>query len=115
MPAAYGVGVAPVSWDGQHDAGRLTLPADREALPETVRERLEALEARGRVALAEEGIAARDVGVERRLDLRYVGTETALAVREPADGAWGAAADCAVSGETCMTMDDRVQHCMGTR
>ncbi len=30
------------------------------------------------------------------------------------DGQWGAAEDCAETGETCMTMDTGLQHCMAT-
>ncbi len=29
-----------------------------------------------------------------------------------ADGEWGEAADCSEMGESCMTMDDGMQHCM---
>ncbi len=30
-----------------------------------------------------------------------------------ADGEWGEAEDCSEMGESCMTMDDGMQHCMG--
>ncbi|MGH0030589.1 MAG: hydantoinase B/oxoprolinase family protein [Myxococcota bacterium] len=85
--SAYGIGVADVSWDGQRDAGRERLV---DAPSDTVFGHFAALEAEGRAALAEEGVAG-EVRVERRLDLRYVGTETALPVAEPADGDWRAA------------------------
>ena len=85
--SAYGIGRAPVSWDGQRDAGRVRLGAP---LPAAVEALLVELEGRARRALAGEGVEA-GLAVERRLDLRSVGTETALAVREPADGDWLAA------------------------
>src|SRR5262249_23416232 len=42
----------------------------------------------GRAALHAEGLSDAEIGVERRLDLRHVGTETALPVAEPRDGDW---------------------------
>ncbi|MEE2678041.1 MAG: hydantoinase B/oxoprolinase family protein [Myxococcota bacterium] len=85
--SAYGIGRAPVSWDGQRDAGRVPLEAE---LPPAVEALLEGLEDTARRVLAGEGVEA-GLALERRLDLRSVGTETALAVREPADGDWLAA------------------------
>jgi 5-oxoprolinase (ATP-hydrolysing) len=82
--SAYGIANAPVSWDGQRDAGRLPLA---EPLPEPVAAHLEALEAEAGAALAVES-AGGTPRIERRLDLRYAGTETPLAVREPASGNW---------------------------
>ncbi len=85
--SAYGIGLAERSWDGQHDAGcerieaAATAPAGALAL-------LARLEAEGRAALAREGISEALVRCERWLDLRYAGADTALAVREPADGGW---------------------------
>jgi 5-oxoprolinase (ATP-hydrolysing) len=89
--SAYGIDAAVVSWDGQRDAGRVALPADGAPLPQHVRDALAALEGEGRAALEREGIPADHVRAERRLDLRYVGTETALPVREPAGGRYSAA------------------------
>jgi len=90
--SAYGIGVADATWDGQRDAGRRRLAG---ALPGPVAEILDALEAEGRREIAREGAeesaGAREVAAVRRLDLRYVGTETALPVAEPADGDWRAA------------------------
>jgi 5-oxoprolinase (ATP-hydrolysing) len=91
--SAYGIGVADASWDGQRDAGRVPLssgPGD-EALPDGVHEALRALERAGREALQREGVAWRSLQVERRLDLRYVGTETPLSVLEPDTGDWPSA------------------------
>jgi 5-oxoprolinase (ATP-hydrolysing) len=89
--SAYGIGAAAVSWDGQHDAGRVPLSRGGEPLPEAVRAALEELEREGDAALSHEGLAPERVRRERRLDLRYLGTETALAIAEPADGDWAAA------------------------
>ena len=88
--SAYGIGLAERSWDGQHDAGREPLGA-RGAAPARALELLAQLEAEGRAALAAEGVAPGEVRTERRLDLRYAGAETALAVSEPADGDWARA------------------------
>ncbi|HEY5657810.1 MAG TPA: hydantoinase/oxoprolinase family protein, partial [Myxococcota bacterium] len=91
--SAYGIGVADASWDGQRDAGRVALPAraGNDALPGEVRAFLHALERTGRDALAREGVAESALRVERRLDLRYAGTETPLSVPEPPDEDWPAA------------------------
>ncbi len=89
--SAYGIGTADVSWDGQRDAGRLPLSEGARALPESVRTAFAELERAGRAALAGEGFADPAIAIERRLDLRYRGTETALSIREPGDGDFGAA------------------------
>jgi 5-oxoprolinase (ATP-hydrolysing) len=82
--SAYGIGVADVSWDGQRDAGRERLEGEPSPALLAL---LDALEREGRAALDAEGLPdAAQVQVERRLDLRYVGTETALAVLQPGDG-----------------------------
>ena len=86
--SAYGIGVADVSWDGQRDAGRVGLSA---RLDPGVARLLAGLEDEGRAALRAEGLPAEGVAIERRLDLRYAGTETPLPIREPADGDWAAA------------------------
>jgi 5-oxoprolinase (ATP-hydrolysing) len=91
--SAYGIGVADASWDGQRDAGRTRLPAAPGAAlpPAPVGEIFAELEQAGRDALEREGVAGRSLRVERRLDLRYVGTDTPLSVREPGDADWAAA------------------------
>ena len=89
--SAWGIGVAELSWDRQRDAGRVRLATGAAALPAAVAEALAELEAEGRAALAAEGVEAGDVRTERLLDLRYLGTESPLAIREPADGDWAAA------------------------
>jgi 5-oxoprolinase (ATP-hydrolysing) len=83
--SAYGIGVADASWDGQRDAGRVPLTAP---LPQSVMQAFAALEQQGREALRAEGVDAAAIRVERRLDLRYVGSETPLAVASPLDADW---------------------------
>jgi 5-oxoprolinase (ATP-hydrolysing) len=84
--SAYGIGVADVSWDGQRDAGRVPLDPATPAVQRHVEAALVALAAEGCDALVAEGVDRAGLRVERILDLRYVGTETALPVREPGDG-----------------------------
>src|SRR4029450_5866253 len=59
--------------------------------PGPVRAPPDRLEAEGRAALEREGAAAAALRAERALELRYVGTDTALPVDTPADGDFGAA------------------------
>jgi 5-oxoprolinase (ATP-hydrolysing) len=89
--SAWGIGQAEVSWDGQRDAGRVPLPRDGEPLPAGVRADLDELAAAGRAALQREGIFKAQLRIERSLDLRYAGSETALCVPEPDDGRFVAA------------------------
>ena len=108
--SAYGIGIAPASWDGQrHGRGRV-LPA-RGALDKTLVEEWRALEAEGRSAMALEGRESRParaslsdstgtsaaaprsslppLKIERSLDLGYRGTDTAITIvaAKPADSA----------------------------
>ncbi len=89
--SAYGIGIADVAWDGQQDCGRAGLTPGAP-LPAAVQEILRELEAEGRAALDAAG-EQEDAAIvaERRLDLRYVGTESALAVGEPPEGDWASA------------------------
>jgi len=89
--SAWGIGLADLSWDGQRDAGRLPLPADGESLPARIRESFRELENAGRAALRAEGVPEPEARIERSLDLRYAGSETALSVSEPEDGGYAAA------------------------
>ncbi len=82
--SAYGIGVADVTWDGQRDAGRVLLPSDGCGLPASVEAMLTTLEQRGRNALRAEEANCPGVASERWLDLRYVGSEMPLSIREPA-------------------------------
>ena len=88
--SAFGIGIAEVSWDGQRDAGRLQL-GDAGAPPETVVAALAALQEEGLTALAKEGIDRPRIAIDRILDLRYSGAETALAVAEPESRDYAAA------------------------
>ena len=73
--SAWGMGLAPVSWHGEADAGRRPLDARLLADLEPV---FAALEARGRAALAIDGVTA--PAMRRAIDLRYTGADTAIAV-----------------------------------
>ncbi|MCR9093356.1 MAG: hydantoinase B/oxoprolinase family protein [bacterium] len=86
--SAYGIGIAPESWDGQRDGRARTLPIEGP-LPESIGAEWSALEDEGRGALTGEGVAGDDQHVERSLDLGYVGTDTALTVVGSGDApAW---------------------------
>jgi 5-oxoprolinase (ATP-hydrolysing) len=86
--SAWGIAGAERSWDRQRDVGRVALGRE---LPARVREAWSALEREARDALAAEGAAAGEIRIERLLDLRYAGTETALVLAEPASGDFAAA------------------------
>jgi len=81
--SAYGIGSADLTWDGQRDAGRVVFTGP---LPEDVARSLAVLEAEGRAALADEGAGPGAIRAVRYLDLRYVGSETALTISEPEGG-----------------------------
>ena len=87
--SAYGIGVAELAFDAGADAGRVLLEDGRA--PAATAALLARLEAEGRAALAREGAEARAVRAERALDLRYRGSDTALAIDEPADADYAAA------------------------
>ena len=73
--SAYGIGLARAGVHSEADAGRIVIGAgDLDGLART----FDALEAKGRDTLAEEGTCA--TTFTRAVDLRYVGTEAALAV-----------------------------------
>ena len=89
--SAYGIGIAPASWDGQRDGLGRRLP-EAGALPDSAAREWEELEAEGLSALSMEGVPVDDealragrLTIERSLDLGYLGTDTALSVRLPAD------------------------------
>ena len=73
--SAYGMGLADVAWHGEADAGR---PPLAPGLEESLDKAWSELEARGRAALAADGFAPEELTALRRIDLRYLGTETAL-------------------------------------
>ncbi|HEX4474263.1 MAG TPA: hydantoinase B/oxoprolinase family protein [Polyangiaceae bacterium] len=83
--SAYGMGIADVVWHGSNDATGLHLS---ESALDTLAPSFDALEAKGRAALAEDGFDAASIRVVRRIDLRYRGTELPLTVE------LGAASSC---------------------
>lgn len=84
--SAYGIGLADIGWDGQQDAGRVTLSPG--VLTPSLTEEFARLAAEGLAALA--GERAGERVVERWLDLRYRGTDSVLSLREPVVDAPGA-------------------------
>ena len=72
--SAYGMGLADVGWHESADAGRVDL--DNARLDPL----LARLEARARDALRDQGHSDASIRIERKLDLRYRGTETSLTV-----------------------------------
>ncbi len=73
--SAWGMGLADVSWHGETDAGRQLLDqSSLDALDYAE------LEDRGMQAMRDEGFAPGSVTVQRSVDLRYRGADTALTV-----------------------------------
>jgi 5-oxoprolinase (ATP-hydrolysing) len=81
--SAWGMGLADVTWSGSADAGRLAIAPDLAARLGPAFGRLEA---EGRGELAGEGFAAERIGVTRRVDLRYRGSDTAITLALRGDG-----------------------------
>lgn len=77
--SAYGMGLADVTWHDVRDAGRHVLDATTASAFDAD---FDALEVRGREALAGDGFAGEDIVVHRRFDLRYRGTQTSLVIDE---------------------------------
>ncbi len=75
--SAYGIGLAELAWHGEQDVGRVRF--DAAALAATS-QTFERLAAEGRANLGDEGVAGEDMREERRLDLRYHGSETSIDV-----------------------------------
>ena len=97
--SAYGIGIAPASWDGQRDGlGRML--AEAGPLPDSAIREWQELEAEGLFALSEAGHSpggesspetngieegTHRFTIERSLDLGYRGTDTSLTVVLPAN------------------------------
>ncbi len=82
--SAYGIGIAPASWDGQREGHGVAL--ESAGVIERARgEVWPTLEAEGRAALGAEGIVDADLQAEWSLDLAYLGTDTALTLRRSAE------------------------------
>ncbi|RLB60431.1 MAG: 5-oxoprolinase [Deltaproteobacteria bacterium] len=75
--SAYGMGLADLSWHGEQDAGRSLLSESSVA---RLAPHFERLEAQGRQQLLGDGVADGRIEVSRKIELRYQGTETALAI-----------------------------------
>lgn len=75
--SALGMGAAELGWHGERDVGRIRLDDDAVAACEPV---LASLCEEGRRALVDEGASAETVRIQRRIELRYRGTETSIAV-----------------------------------
>ncbi|MEN8182298.1 MAG: hydantoinase B/oxoprolinase family protein, partial [Myxococcota bacterium] len=88
--SAYGIGLAEESCDRQRDAARAR-PGAAGRAPAAVESILRELEEQARGVLVEAGAPASGIRIERRLDLRYRGTEAPLAIAEPPDGDFGRA------------------------
>jgi 5-oxoprolinase (ATP-hydrolysing) len=73
--SAYGIGLADVTWHGARELRELTLDGEEG---ETLRAVFDALEAEGRSELCGTLPEGATIRVERRIDLRYAGTETHL-------------------------------------
>jgi 5-oxoprolinase (ATP-hydrolysing) len=86
--SAFGMGVANFEWHGERDAGRAPL---NEPLPERWQDEFSELEQRGRQALQRDAGSDARWRVQRRVSLRYRGTETALDVDWGEPGAMRAA------------------------
>lgn len=84
--SAFGIGVSDFTWDQQKDAGRARL-TENGIVPDEVQEILVRLERSGEKSLKGE-VTSDDQKIRTQclLDLRYVGTDSALTVAEPVDG-----------------------------
>ncbi|MCA9651075.1 MAG: hydantoinase B/oxoprolinase family protein [Myxococcales bacterium] len=79
--SAWGMGLAPLTWHGEADLGRVPLTSALvDVMHRAAAERVE----HGRAVLERDGIPRARHQALRRVDLRYAGTETALTVPLPA-------------------------------
>ncbi len=80
--SALGIGLARASWDGQRDGRGRRLP-ESGGLSSSIEEDWTALAREGLATLAEEGVSAGRLRIERSLDLVYAGSDTALPILLP--------------------------------
>ena len=80
--SAYGIGLADTIWEGSSPAARL--PLDENSLQQLEAE-LQRLALEGEKLIRAQGFLPAALRTVRKLDLRYVGTETPLTIIEPAD------------------------------
>ncbi len=78
--SAWGMGLAPLTWHGESDVGRV--PLDETLVPHLHRA-ADRLAHKGRRVLEEDGLPPGPRAIERRVELRYAGTETTLDVALP--------------------------------
>ena len=80
--SAYGIGLADTIWEGSAPVARL--PLDANSLHQLEAE-LQRLTREGEKLIGEQGFAPPATRTMRKLDLRYIGTETPLTISEPPD------------------------------
>ncbi len=73
--SALGIGLAELSWTGSREANALELT---DVALATLTPSFDALVEQGRAALLRDGASSESLVVQRELDIRYAGTETAL-------------------------------------
>ncbi len=78
--SAYGIGCADSLWQGSRPVARLPLSDETLAALESD---FQALETEGQDILKEQGFQSSGLRLTRKLDLRYLGTETAITINEP--------------------------------
>lgn len=81
--SAYGMGLADAVWEGSAPIARLRLSHKNL---ESIESEFERLEVEGRRIIQSEGYWEQSIRTIRKLDLRYVGTETPLTIEAPEDG-----------------------------
>jgi 5-oxoprolinase (ATP-hydrolysing) len=80
--SAYGIGLADTIWEGSSPAPRL--PLNENSLQQ-LEVNFQQLAIAGRQLIRAQGFADSSIRIVRKLDLRYLGTETPLTISEPAD------------------------------
>jgi 5-oxoprolinase (ATP-hydrolysing) len=81
--SAYGIGVSDTVWEGSSPVSNLPLTAENLSSLESD---FANLEVEGKKRIEVQGFPASRIRTLRKLDLRYVGTETPLTIPEPEDG-----------------------------
>jgi len=80
--SAYGIGLADTIWEGSSPVARL--PLNENSLQQLEAE-FQRLAREGEKLICEQGFAPAALRTIRKLDLRYLGTETPLTILEPLD------------------------------
>jgi len=84
--SAYGIGLADTIWEGSSPVARF--PLDENSLQQLEAE-FQRLACEGEKLVGAQGFLSAALRTVRKLDLRYVGTETPLTITEPADRNYG--------------------------